>query len=106
MDIEITVEWIMRNRPCRNYPESRIRELIGELKIKVGKEYLILNRAGDETKDLQREAAVLQLKFLGSIPLDPLIESFDLDGKSLLELPDDSPSGRAAFPLFGKVVRL
>ena len=70
---------------------GRVRAVLDELKTKVGKHYLIVNRAGSGlTPEL--EAAILEqrLELLGVLPDDPLVASFDASGRPVFELPDDS----------------
>jgi CO dehydrogenase maturation factor len=76
---------------------GRVVNLIDELKTKVGKHYLIVNRARDGvlTPQLEQAVADFGLNLLAILPDDPAIASFDAAGKALVDLPDDSPA-RAA----------
>lgn len=71
---------------------ARIRDLVTDLRIKVGQMFLVLNRLADEETTTQAlEAAKKEnLEVVGVIPNDLLIVQFDRDDRSLLELPDDS----------------
>jgi len=83
----------------------RIRRLAEELKIEVGKSGLIVDRVEEGRGDWKEDAAGTGLDFLGAIPRDPAIDKFDLEGSSLLELPDDSPAWAAARSIFEKVLK-
>lgn len=85
---------------------ARIRDLVIELKIKVGGMGVILNRlAGEEmTNAALTEADKQSLDIVGVIPSDPLIVEFDLADRSLLELPSDSIAVQAAGQIMEKII--
>lgn len=82
---------------------ARIRDLVVDLKLKVGDMALILNRMGDKevTEAAVAEAGRRQLDIAGIIPSDPLVQKFDLQDRSLLELPDESEAVQAV----GKIIQ-
>ena len=60
---------------------GRVVDVIGELKTKVGKHYLIVNRVTDDlTPELQQAIVQNKLNLVGTIPLDPLVAQFDAVG--------------------------
>ncbi len=65
----------------------------------VGKEFdrmgLVVNKCNSGNKTVVEAAKQLGLQVFGYIPQDQNISEYDLGGKSLLELPDNSPSVRA-----------
>lgn len=67
----------------------RIRELVKELKIKTGKEFLVINRFDSEIE--KGKIKDLKLDYLGSIPCDSDIEQISVNGSSLLSLKEDAP---------------
>lgn len=73
----------------------RIDALVDELKLDVGKRLFIINRvpAGreEEMKEAARQAGVEAAGFL-SVPEDKNLLNNDMVGKSVLELPEDSPA--------------
>jgi CO dehydrogenase maturation factor len=71
---------------------ARIVELVSELKIGVARKALVLNRT-DEAKCT--EPPIAGLEFAGCLPADPGIKELEEAGRSLLELPEDSPASRA-----------
>ncbi len=70
---------------------SRIRELVKELKLRVKKERVIINRV-PETLDpfLAQELHNLSLEPDTLIPVDEALSRYDLEQKALLDLPDTS----------------
>lgn len=76
---------------------GRIRELSEELKIKIPKMGLIVNKApnGEITDSIQEEIDNQQLDLLGVVPLDPSIFEFDANGEPLVKMPEDSLAKKA-----------
>ncbi|MDR9755659.1 MAG: AAA family ATPase [Thermoanaerobacterales bacterium] len=68
---------------------KRIYELIQTLPFDVGKAYLIVTRIDDPAL-LQEEIDASGLKLLGVVPYDAQLAEFDLYGKPIVELPEDS----------------
>lgn len=70
---------------------ERIRELIGELEANIRNLYVIANKVTDANKDKITEIAdELNLKLIGAVKVDEMIEERDLVGLPLFDLPDDS----------------
>ena len=44
------------------------------------------------------------LELAGTIPEDPTIYEYDLNGRPTMELPENSPSVQQAFKIFEKIV--
>ena len=68
----------------------RIRALIGELHLTVRASALVVNRVADLPAPVAEAIATGGLRVAGLVPEDPLVASFELRERSLLELPDDS----------------
>ncbi len=76
---------------------ERIKELAHEVHINVREIYLVGNRFPEELVDvLEKKAKNMGVCFGGFIPSDPNVIKFNMEGKSLLELPNDSPALKAA----------
>lgn len=72
---------------------QKLSDLADELRLGIGRRGLVINRvAGDLQPALGQEAEKLKLELLGVVPKDQLIHEYELGGKSLLDLPEDSPS--------------
>ena len=71
---------------------ARMKELIGELRTHVDRIVLVLNRVKDsipeEIKEAIKEAG---LRLIGTIGEDPNVESLEVKGAPLSDLPADSP---------------
>jgi CO dehydrogenase maturation factor len=82
---------------------ARIRDLIEELKMNVGAVRLIINKAPDGILDpgIEEEAAACGLSVAGVVPQDPLVYSYDCEGKPTAHLPEESTARRA----FTQIVR-
>lgn len=71
---------------------ERIADLKDELEVKIENAYLILNRVPEEIPPpLQEKIDSINVTFLGPIPTDDDVMTYDISGKPLIELPDDSP---------------
>ncbi len=85
---------------------SRIVDLAKSLNFGVKEYYLIINRVRDtENKDaLLEEVKKNNLNLAGIIPEDPLIHEFDLKGRPLIEIPEDSVALKEAYKIFEKIL--
>ena len=83
----------------------RVGKLSKELDISFEQIYLILNRvkAGNE-KELLKKAQETGLEIIGLIHDDKIISDFDLEGKSLMELPDDSEPVKVIKDIVDKII--
>ena len=76
---------------------ARIAELAKELRLRVGREMVVINNVpGHLDALLEEEMVRLHVEPAALIPEDNLIERFDFERRSLLDLPDDSPAVLAA----------
>lgn len=72
---------------------GRIRELVLSLSLNVKKMFLVVTRVENNTIEaLQQEIELTGLELTGTIPLDQQVVDYDLHGKPLVELPDESPA--------------
>lgn len=72
---------------------KRIRDLTEEVHVKCRKIYLVGNMFPPTAyESLQKEAEALGIELIGVIPTDSNVADFNLAGKSLLALPDNSPA--------------
>jgi CO dehydrogenase maturation factor len=82
---------------------KRINELTKSLTFDVGEAHLVITRI-DDPAPLQEEIDASGLKLLGVIPYDSQLAEFDLQGKPLMELPEDSPAVQAVNDICKKVL--
>jgi CO dehydrogenase maturation factor len=72
---------------------GRINEMLGDLKLDVKDIGLIVNRAPETlNKTFLDEVEKIGVPIVGIIPDDKNLLEFDMERKSILELPDDSPA--------------
>ncbi len=75
---------------------GRIYELAQELEINIGSAHLILNRARSEVHPkLQEEIDKTDLELIGTVPDDDQLLDFNLEQKSMLDLPADTEAKQA-----------
>lgn len=91
---DIDVMFVVSDCSARSVRSAgRINQLIKQLNTKVNQIYLILNRATPEdAESLADEIEKTGLPLAGVIPGDPQITEYDIKGKPLFELPEDSPA--------------
>lgn len=82
---------------------SNLLQLVDELKLEPKKKYLILNRATSPQGKVKQMIEKIQIDFLGVIPEDQNIIEYDLEEKSLLDLPDSSIAFQACAGLLKRV---
>lgn len=75
---------------------KRISQMVTSLKISVGKQFLVLNRADSEdSSKLSSSIKGVGIELSGIIPEDELICKYDGEGKPLIELPAESKAVEA-----------
>ncbi len=73
----------------------RIQELVGELTLPVRDMVLVVNRASELPQAATRVLGGDGLRVAGVVPDDPLVAAFELEGRPMVDLPDDAPAARA-----------
>ena len=83
----------------------RIDDLARSLNIGVGKSYVVVNQVknglSEKALDMIKKAG---LELAGTVPEDDTIYEFDFNGQPTIDMPEDSPSVKAAFDIFEKIV--
>ncbi|MHB0869101.1 MAG: ATP-binding protein [Chloroflexota bacterium] len=70
---------------------GRIAGLVEELRTRVGKVCLVVNRVqGQLNPELVEEIHKQRLDLAGTVPADPRVAAFDGEGRPLIQLPEDS----------------
>jgi len=71
---------------------ARMKELIGELGTRVGKIYLVVNRAPDGLPpEIMKAIDSYGLELLATVPEDPMLAVLEVKGTPITELPPNSP---------------
>jgi CO dehydrogenase maturation factor len=79
---------------------KRINGLIDELQLEIDRRVVIINRvSGNEGADLKNLAEEAGLQVVGFIPQDEEIFTFDLQGKPIFQLPDNSRAVKGLFSI-------
>lgn len=84
---------------------ARIVDLTDELNLHIEKKLLIVNqvKSGQE-EAVQKAVSDFPLDLLGTIPEDPELMSFDLEGRPTIELPSSCSAVSTAYRLFAKML--
>ncbi|MGE5253125.1 MAG: AAA family ATPase, partial [Planctomycetaceae bacterium] len=85
---------------------GKIRGLIEELRLSVKERHLVVDRAPNGLDPVfSREIENLGLHLLGTIPEDPVLAEYEMKGRPLLELPDDSPAVRVVAGMMENIIK-
>ncbi|HXZ34823.1 MAG TPA: AAA family ATPase [Thermodesulfobacteriota bacterium] len=85
---------------------GKIRELIDELKLSVKEKHLVVDRVPNGMDPVfSREVRDLGLNLLGAIPEDTFISEYEMRGRPLLELPDESPAVQVVSEMMEKMMK-
>lgn len=83
---------------------KRIKELADELHIKFSRLGVVINRATPEVEEkLESYAREIGMEVVGVVPEDELVKKFDLEGKPLIHLPEDSKAYTAVKNIAKKI---
>jgi len=86
---------------------QRIGELAEELDINFQKLFLILNRVNAENEDeLKEKVNGIGVDLIGTVYEDKDVAKYDIEGKPLIDLPDDSTTIVAISEIVGKILNL
>lgn len=83
----------------------RINKLAGELRIGIKQSYAVINQVKEPPSEAM--LAILKeggLELAGTVPADPVVYDFDMNGRPTVDMPGQSASVKAAFDIFNKVV--
>lgn len=84
---------------------ERVFELVTELKLRIKRSVLIVNRVNGEAinPELMNAIKAGNMFLAGIIPADDLIFKYDLEGRPLIDLPADSKAVKAVYAIFDKL---
>ncbi|GAB6097687.1 carbon monoxide dehydrogenase accessory protein CooC [Desulfatiferula olefinivorans] len=86
---------------------KRIHELIDGLKLNIGARGMVVTRAPEVLNDaFMAEADAIGIPIVGRIPEDPLLMDYDMEQRSLMDLPDDSLSVCAVGSMMDSIMPL
>ena len=85
---------------------GRILELIDELKLDVKSQGVIITQVpGEMDSRVKKELEALGIEPVATIPYDEGVYDYDLEKKSLLELPDTSPAVKAVAGFMDTIIK-
>jgi len=92
-------------RPVSLRSAARISAIAEELKLRIARKFLVLNRVEEGLPpELGKELGGLGLPLLGWIPEDKVVEELWAQRRPLRELPKSSPARRAAEAILQKIL--
>jgi CO dehydrogenase maturation factor len=84
---------------------QRIGQLADELEIKFQDLYLVLNRVNTENKEeILKKAKETGLEMVGVIHEDDEVTQYDIEGRPLVELPDESNTVKAVSGILSRII--
>ncbi len=82
---------------------ARIKDLIKEMRTKVGKVGLAVNRVKNGLpQEIEKAISDFGLELVASLPEDQNLANLDIKGKPIIELPEDSPLRQGAREIISK----
>lgn len=81
----------------------RIRSLVDELNLSVREMHLVINRAERLPAPVEEALRADGLHLAGFVPEDPLVAACELEGRPLVDLPDDAPAVQAVGKILASV---
>ena len=83
---------------------ARVHEIVKSVGLDIKEIYLVVTKVtGNEIEMLQPEIEKTGLQLIGTVPMDPLVAEYDVQGKALLKLPDDAPVVKATNEILNKL---
>ena len=84
---------------------GRIKELANELKLSIGKMYLIVNKVpnGVLNDGIKEEISIQNLDLIGIVPQDDMIYEYDSSGIPLVKMPEESKAKVAIKEIISKL---
>jgi CO dehydrogenase maturation factor len=83
---------------------ARVHEIVKNVKLDIKELYLVVTKVtGNDIEELHDEIEKTGLKLIGTVPLDPKVAEYDVKGKALIDLPDDSAAVQAVGAILDKL---
>jgi len=82
---------------------KRVKHLVDSVSLKMKEIFLVVTKVQEGSLEaLRGEIEDTGMPLIGTIPLDPVIVEYDLHGKPLVDLPDDTPAVKAVQQILSK----
>ena len=83
---------------------GRVKDIVENVQIAVSKMGLVIGRSREGDADqLEQEVNKTGLTLFGEVAYDPMVVEYDLNGKALLNLPEDSAAVQATRDMFKRL---
>lgn len=78
--------------------------VVGKKVVQCGKTGVVFNKVENNLEILSRSAEKIGVDVIGFLPQDPAVADYDFNGRSLIELPDDTPALMAVREIMDKLL--
>lgn len=101
---EVSTLFVVSDAAARSIRSAgRVYEIVKSVGLDIKELYLVVTKVtGDETETLREEIEKTGLTLIGTVPLDPLVAEYDVKGKALIGLPDESAAVQAVESILKK----
>ncbi|MDZ4132230.1 MAG: AAA family ATPase [Dethiobacteria bacterium] len=83
---------------------GRVKDIVENVQIAVSKMGLVIGRSREgDAAQLEQEVNKTGLNLFGEVAYDPMVVEYDLNGKALLNLPEDSVAVKATRDMFKRL---
>ncbi|MBT9141172.1 MAG: Septum site-determining protein MinD [Dehalococcoidia bacterium] len=83
---------------------TRVYDIVKSVNLDVKEIYLVITKVmSNEVEELQEEIEKTGLTLIGTVPLDPMVAQFDVKGRALIDLPDESAAVQAVETILNKI---
>ncbi|HEY3313916.1 MAG TPA: AAA family ATPase [Bacillota bacterium] len=105
--VDVDVMFVISDASARGIRSAgRVREIMKDVKTNAKETYLIVTKVAGDLAPLAEEIEKTGLGLIGTIPLDPQVAQFDLEGRPLSELPAEAPAVIAVNAILDKLPKL
>lgn len=102
---DVDILFIISDNSARSVRSAgRVNQLLKQINTKVKRVYLIMTKSTpQEIENLKDEIEKTGVELVGIIPNDAALTEFDVKGKPLFELPDDSSAVKAVYQILDQL---
>ncbi|MHB0884859.1 MAG: ATP-binding protein [Bacillota bacterium] len=102
--VDVDIMFVISDASARGIRSAgRVREIMEGVKTNAKRVFLIVTKVNGDLSPLMPEIEKTGLELIGTIPLDPMVAQYDMEGKPLAALPADSPAVVATQAILDKI---
>ncbi|MHB8926633.1 MAG: ATP-binding protein [Bacillota bacterium] len=102
--VDVDIMFVISDASARGIRSAaRVHEIMDDVKTNAKRVFLVITKVAGDLAPLGEEIQKTGLPLIGTIPLDPLVAQYDLEGKPLFDLPADSPAVKATEAILDKI---